>query len=42
MACAEPLVIHMSGVKAAGTMPVTECMGVGVVPANEDMNEARW
>ena len=23
-------------------MPVMQSMGVGVVPANEDMNEARW
>ena len=42
MACTEPIVICMSGVKAAGTMPATESMGVGVVPAKEDTNKARW
>ena len=42
MACTEPLVVYTSGVKAAGTMPVMESMGVEVVPAKEDMNEVRW
>ena len=42
MACTEPLIVHMSGVEVAGTMPATESMGVGVVPAKEDTNEARW
>ena len=42
MACGEPLIICMSGVEVVGMMPVTESMGVGVVPANEDTNEARW
>ena len=42
MACTEPLIICMSGVKVAGMMPVTESMGVGVVPAKVDMDEARW
>ena len=42
MACTEPLFIYTSGVEAAETMPVMESMGVGVVPAKEDMNEARW
>ena len=42
MACTEPLVVHMSGVKVAGMMPATQSMGVEVVPTKEDMNEARW
>ena len=42
MACTEPLVICMSGVKVAGTMPVTQSMGVEVVPTKEDMNKVRW
>ena len=40
MACTEPLVIHMSGIKGAGMMPVMQDMEVGVVP-EEDTNEAR-
>ena len=42
MACTEPLVIHMSGVKAAGMMPAMQSMGVEVVPTKEDMKEVRW
>ena len=40
MACTEPLVIHISGIEGAGTMPAIQGMGVGVVP-EEDMNEVR-